>query len=64
MTAARPAPSPAWVRPVVIGIAALTWLAVAVLALRGDDWREAALFAAFATVCLSGVDVVGRPRKG
>jgi hypothetical protein len=48
----------------VIGIALFTWLAVAFLAWRGEEWREAAFFAAFATICLSGVDFAVRPRGG
>lgn len=61
--ASRPA-SPEWLRPAVIGIALFTWLAVAFLAWRGEEWREAAFFAAFATICLSGVDFAVRPRGG
>jgi len=65
VTAPAPAPAtPEWLRPVVIGIALFTWLAVALLAWRGDAWREAAFFAAFATICLSGVDFAVRPRGG
>ncbi|MBX9575132.1 MAG: hypothetical protein K2X07_05795 [Caulobacteraceae bacterium] len=63
MTSPVPTPaSPEWLRPVVIGIALFTWLAVAFLAWRGDEWREAAFFAAFATICLSGVDFAVRPK--
>jgi predicted PurR-regulated permease PerM len=48
---------------VVIGIALFTWLAVAFLAWRGDAWKEAAFFAAFATICLGGVDFAVRPKR-
>ena len=65
MSAAPPRPvSPAWLRPVVIGVVLFVWAAVAWLAFRGEAWREAAGFAAFATLGLTGVDFATRRRPG